>query len=101
MSIYIHTCIKTKGRRKNGCVFVSAEPVLMASFRPFTAVVQIKWSPVVIALTEGVLCIHPPYVGQPGRLWGTLFTILKVQDGFGSLQFSFYSWGEVKSGDFF
>lgn len=59
----------------------------MASLRPVAAAVPIEWSPGVIALTEGVFCIPPPYVGQAGGLWGTLFTSTgKIW----SFQFSFF-----------
>lgn len=34
---------------------MTREPVLMASLRPVSAVVQIEWPPRVIALTEGGL----------------------------------------------
>lgn len=40
---------------------------------------------------KGVFCIHPPYVGQGGgqSKQGSLFTMLKVQDGFGLFSFPF------------
>lgn len=69
---------------------MTAQPVLMASLRPVAAAVQIEWSPRVIALTEGGLLYSATVYGagrQAGRLWGTLFTILKVQDGFGLFNF--------------
>lgn len=80
------------------CERVTTEPTLMASLRPVAAAVQIEWSPGVIALTEGVFCIQPPYVGQAGC--GALYS--QVQDGFGLFNFLllFFLWREVKWRDF-
>lgn len=46
---------------------VTAEPVLTASLSPVAAAVQIEWSPVVIALTEGGLLYSAAVCGAGRR----------------------------------
>lgn len=48
----------------------TAAPVLMASLRPVAAAVQIEWSPVVIALTEGGLLYSATVCGAGRRAVG-------------------------------
>lgn len=68
----------------------------MASLRPVAAAVPIEWSPGVIALTEGVFCIPPPYVEQAGC--GALYS--QVQDRFGLFNFLFLCGGRSNLRDF-
>lgn len=78
---------------------MTAEPELTASLRPVAAAVQIEWSPVVIALTEGgFFCIQPPYVGQAGRLRGHSIHNPQSTGWAGSFQFSSFFVGGGKIG---
>lgn len=72
---------------------MTVAPVLTASLRRVAVAVQIEWSPVVIARTEGGLLYAAGVCGAGGGLYSQ---IPKVQDGFGHfnlLLFFLSVWG--------
>lgn len=71
---------------------VTAEPELTASLRPVAAAVQIEWSPVAIALTEGGLLYSAAVYGA-GRLRGHSIHNPQSTGRVGSFQFSSFFCG--------